>query len=181
MVRGPDRFCPATGAGDPSRADGQSGAPVTTRKGSPYAELWLGDPKLTDDQLMNAMMPLPILINRPIVVTPLSVKLCRPSKAVLEILPDPQRAPFVKEDGEKVGEPSLSHRRPRGLLFPGYFQTLTAPDALHPIGPNVPSCRIYQFLDEVQGLRSPAMRQRAMQSEYRSTTTGESRIRRQTG
>ena len=71
-------------------------------KGTPYAELGLGDPALTDDQLMDAMMAHPILINRPLVVTPLGVKLCRPSEAVLEILPDPQRSAFTKEDGEKV-------------------------------------------------------------------------------
>ena len=71
-------------------------------KGTPYAELGLADPALTDDQLVDAMMAHPILINRPLVVTPLGVKLCRPSEAVLEILPDPQRAAFTKEDGEKV-------------------------------------------------------------------------------
>ncbi|MGI4792975.1 MAG: arsenate reductase (glutaredoxin) [Janthinobacterium lividum] len=71
-------------------------------KGTPYAELGLADPALTDDQLINAMMVHPILINRPLVVTPLGVKLCRPSEAVLDILPDPQRAAFTKEDGEKV-------------------------------------------------------------------------------
>ena len=71
-------------------------------KGTPYAELGLADPALTDDQLVDAMIAHPILINRPLVVTPLGVKLCRPSEAVLEILPDPQRAAFTKEDGEKV-------------------------------------------------------------------------------
>ena len=71
-------------------------------KGTPYAELGLADPALTDDQLVDAMMAHPILINRPLVVTPLGVKLCRPSEAVLEILPDPQRAAFTKEDGEQV-------------------------------------------------------------------------------
>jgi arsenate reductase len=72
------------------------------RKGTPYDELGLDDPALTDDQLVDAMMAHPILINRPIVVTPLGVKLCRPSEAVLEILPNPQRGPFRKEDGEPV-------------------------------------------------------------------------------
>ena len=71
-------------------------------KGTPYAELRLDDAGLSDDQLVDAMMANPILINRPIVVTPLGVKLCRPSEAVLDILPDPQRGAFVKEDGEKV-------------------------------------------------------------------------------
>jgi arsenate reductase (glutaredoxin) len=61
------------------------------RKGSPYDELGLDDPKLTDDQLIDAMLANPILINRPIVVTPLGVKLCRPSEMVLEILPTPRR------------------------------------------------------------------------------------------
>jgi arsenate reductase len=71
-------------------------------KGTPYAELGLDNPDLTDDQLLDAMMAHPILINRPIVVTPLGVRLCRPSEQVLDILPGPQRGPFFKEDGEKV-------------------------------------------------------------------------------
>jgi arsenate reductase len=71
-------------------------------KGTPYAELGLGNPELTDGQLVDAMMAHPILINRPLVVTPLGVKLCRPSEAVLDILPDPQRGSFAKEDGEQV-------------------------------------------------------------------------------
>lgn len=75
---------------------------VLREKGTPYAELGLGDPSLTDDQLLDAMMAHPILINRPIVVTPLGVKLCRPSETVLDILPSPQRAAFSKEDGEPV-------------------------------------------------------------------------------
>jgi arsenate reductase (glutaredoxin) len=61
------------------------------RKGSPYDELGIDDPKWTDDQLIDAMFANPILINRPIVVTPLGVKLCRPSEIVLDILPTPQR------------------------------------------------------------------------------------------
>lgn len=75
---------------------------VLRQKGTPYAELGLDDPALTDDQLLDAMMAHPILINRPIVVTPLGVRLCRPSEAVLDILPDPQRGAFAKEDGERV-------------------------------------------------------------------------------
>ena len=71
-------------------------------KGTPYTELRLGNPSLTDDQLIDAMMAHPILINRPIVVSPLGVKLCRPSEAVLDLLPTPQQGPFTKEDGEKV-------------------------------------------------------------------------------
>ena len=70
-------------------------------KGTPYAELGLGNPALTDDQLLEAMMAHPILINRPIVVSPKGVKLCRPSEDVLDLLP-PQRGEFVKEDGERV-------------------------------------------------------------------------------
>jgi arsenate reductase (glutaredoxin) len=71
-------------------------------KGTPYHDLGLDDPNLTDDQLLDAMMARPILINRPIVVTPLGVKLCRPSEAVLDVLPLPQRGEFRKEDGELV-------------------------------------------------------------------------------
>lgn len=70
-------------------------------KGTPYAELGLGDPALSDAQLLDAMMTHPILINRPIVVSPKGVKLCRPSEDVLDLLP-PQRGAFVKEDGERV-------------------------------------------------------------------------------
>ncbi|EPR21169.1 arsenate reductase [Agrobacterium sp. TS43] len=71
-------------------------------KGTPYSEFGLGDTSLTDEHLVDAMMEHPILINRPIVVTPLGVKLCRPSEAVLDILPSEQRAAFTKEDGEVV-------------------------------------------------------------------------------
>ena len=74
---------------------------VIREKGTPYAELGLGDPALTDDQLLDAMLAHPILINRPIVVSPKGVKLCRPSEEVLDLLP-PQRGEFVKEDGERV-------------------------------------------------------------------------------
>lgn len=71
-------------------------------KGTPYAALGLGDTPLSDDELIDAMMAHPILINRPLVVTPLAVKLCRPSEAVLDILPSAQRGAFAKEDGEQV-------------------------------------------------------------------------------
>ena len=71
-------------------------------KGTPYAELGLGDPKWSDDELIDFMMEHPILINRPIVVTPLGAKLCRPSEAVLDILPNPDIGPFTKDDGEVV-------------------------------------------------------------------------------
>lgn len=70
-------------------------------KGTPFAELGLADTALTDDQLLDAMMTHPILINRPIVETPKGVRLCRPSELVLELLPNPI-ASFVKEDGEAV-------------------------------------------------------------------------------
>ncbi|RUP10531.1 arsenate reductase (glutaredoxin) [Hyphomicrobium sp.] len=72
------------------------------QKGTPYAELDLGNPKWTDDQLIDFMLEHPILINRPIVVTPLGVKLCRPSEAVLDILPNPHIGSFTKEDAEVV-------------------------------------------------------------------------------
>lgn len=71
-------------------------------KGTPFAELGLEDASLSDEALLDAMIQHPILINRPLVVTPLGVKLCRPSEAVLDILPDPQGGAFVKEDGEQV-------------------------------------------------------------------------------
>lgn len=71
-------------------------------KGTPHDELKLGDPGLSDEQLIDAMVEHPILMNRPIVVTPLGTRLCRPSEVVLDILPSPQRAAFVKEDGELV-------------------------------------------------------------------------------
>jgi arsenate reductase (glutaredoxin) len=75
---------------------------VLRRKGTPRDELGLDDLSLTDDRLLDAMMAHPILINRPIVVTSLGVKLCRPSEAVLDILPGPQRGAFAKEDGQPV-------------------------------------------------------------------------------
>jgi arsenate reductase len=71
-------------------------------KGTPYAELGLGDASLSDEQLLDAMMEHPILMNRPFVATPLGVRLCRPSEAVLDILPAGQKGAFTKEDGEQV-------------------------------------------------------------------------------
>ena len=71
-------------------------------KGTPFAELGLGNPDLTDAQLLDAMMEHPILINRPLVFSPLGVKLCRPSEAVLDLIPAAQRGAFAKEDGEAV-------------------------------------------------------------------------------
>ncbi|MFG1346715.1 arsenate reductase (glutaredoxin) [Xanthobacter autotrophicus DSM 431] len=70
-------------------------------KGTPYAELGLADPALTDDDLLDAMMAHPILINRPLVVSPRGVRLCRPSELALDLLP-PQQGAFAKEDGERV-------------------------------------------------------------------------------
>jgi arsenate reductase (glutaredoxin) len=72
-------------------------------KDTPFVELGLADPALSDDQLVDAMIEHPILINRPIVVSPLGVKLCRPSEVVLDLLDAPQRATFIKEDGQVVG------------------------------------------------------------------------------
>ncbi|MBT3071330.1 arsenate reductase (glutaredoxin) [Rhodomicrobium sp. Az07] len=71
-------------------------------KGTPYHDLGLDDPKWSDDELIDAMLAHPILINRPIVVTPKGVKLCRPSEEVLEVLPNPDIGPFTKEDGKVV-------------------------------------------------------------------------------
>ena len=75
-------------------------------KGTPYADVGLGDTSLSDDALVDAMMAHPILINRPLVVSPLGVKLCRPSDAVLDLLPSDQLGAFAKEDGEKVVDAS---------------------------------------------------------------------------
>jgi len=94
----------------PSRARlieliGAMGIPVREllrRKGTPYDELKLDDPALSDEALLDAMLAHPILINRPIVVTPLGTRLCRPSETVLDLLPAPQRGAFAKEDGEAV-------------------------------------------------------------------------------
>ncbi len=71
-------------------------------KGTPYAELGLDNPDLTDEQLLDAMLEDPILINRPFVITPLGTRLARPSEVVLDILPDTHKGPFTKEDGEQV-------------------------------------------------------------------------------
>ncbi|TFW12233.1 arsenate reductase (glutaredoxin) [Brevundimonas intermedia] len=75
---------------------------ILREKGTPYAELGLDDAALSDDQLLDAIEAHPILMNRPIVVTPLGVKLCRPSEAVLDLLPQEGLKPFAKEDGEVV-------------------------------------------------------------------------------
>jgi arsenate reductase len=75
---------------------------VLRQKGTPYQELDLGNVNWSDDELLDFMLAHPILINRPIVVTPMGTKLCRPSEAVLDILVNPQRDAFTKEDGEVV-------------------------------------------------------------------------------
>ena len=88
---------------------------VLRETGTPFHELGLGDANLTDAQLLDAMMAHPVLINRPIVVSPLGVKLCRPSEAVLDLLPNPQQAAFTKEDGERVVDASGRRVAPVGL------------------------------------------------------------------
>lgn len=84
------------------QAMGMPARDLLRQKGTPYDELGLGAPKWTDEQLIDFMLQSPILINRPIVVTPLGTRLCRPSEAVLDILSKPQQAAFSKEDGEAV-------------------------------------------------------------------------------
>lgn len=91
-------------------------------KGTPYVELGLGNSNLADEQLIDAMMAHPILINRPLVVTPLGVKLCRPSEVVLDILPPQQRA-FAKEEGKQVVDEA-------GDRLEASFQA--AAEAMHP-------------------------------------------------
>lgn len=83
----------------------RTGAPLRDllrEKGTPFAELGLGDPAVSDDELLDAIEAHPVLLNRPIVVTPRGVRLCRPSEAVLDLLPEDGLKPFVKEDGEVV-------------------------------------------------------------------------------
>lgn len=81
---------------------GLSPRELLREKGTPFADLDLGDPELSDDRLIDAMMEHPILINRPLVVSPLGVKLCRPSEEVLDLIPANQQAAFAKEDGEQI-------------------------------------------------------------------------------
>jgi arsenate reductase len=83
-------------------AAGMTPRALLREKGTPYADLGLDDETLSDEALIDAMLAHPILINRPLVVTPLGVKLCRPSEVVLDILPNVQRGAFAKEDGEQV-------------------------------------------------------------------------------
>jgi arsenate reductase len=83
-------------------------------KGTPYADLGLADPTLTDDQLLDAMLAHPVLIERPFVVTPAGVRLCRTSELVLDILTAPQQGAFAKEDGEKVVDAAGHKARTNG-------------------------------------------------------------------
>lgn len=83
-------------------AMGTAVRPLLREKGTPYGELDLANPKWSDDELLDFMLAHPILINRPIVETPLGTRLCRPSELVLDILPQGQLAAFTKEDGESV-------------------------------------------------------------------------------
>lgn len=91
-------------------ATGQPVRALLREKGTPYAELGLADPKLTDAQLFEFIAQHPILLNRPIVVTPLGAKLCRPAEAVLELLPAPKLAPFTKESGEVIRDDGVRRR-----------------------------------------------------------------------
>ena len=84
------------------RQAGLSVREAVREKGTPFVELGLDNPGTTDEQLIDAMLAHPILINRPFVVTPAGVRLCRPSEVVLDILPVPQQGAFTKEDGEAV-------------------------------------------------------------------------------
>ncbi len=83
-------------------ATGQPARALLREKGTPYHELGLDDAAKTDEELIDAMLAHPILINRPLVVTPLGTRLCRPSEVVLDLLPQAQRGAFIKEDGEQV-------------------------------------------------------------------------------
>ena len=94
------------------RAMGITPRDLLRRKGTPYDELGLDDAKWTDSELLGFMLKHPILINRPIVVTPLGTRLCRPSEAVLDILPNPEIGAFTKEDGEVIAAgPPKRHER----------------------------------------------------------------------
>lgn len=88
-------------------AAGMNVRELLRERGTPYAELDLGNPKWTDDELLDFIVQHPILMNRPVVVTPLGTKLCRPSEAVLELLPVGPLPPFQKEDGEMVEDPGV--------------------------------------------------------------------------
>lgn len=85
---------------------------LAREKGTPFHDLGLGEPDVTGDRIIDAMIEHPILINRPVVVSPIGVKLCRPSEAVLDILPERQRGAFAKEDGERVVDAAGNCVRP---------------------------------------------------------------------
>ncbi|MDP3908245.1 arsenate reductase (glutaredoxin) [Novosphingobium sp.] len=93
---------------------GTTARALLREKGTPYAELGLDNADLTDAQLIDAMMAHPALINRPLVVSPLGVKLCRPSEEVLDLIPADQRAAFAKEDGEQVIDASGNRVKQEG-------------------------------------------------------------------
>jgi len=84
------------------RRAGMTPRDLLREKGTPFHELGLSNPKLTDDELIDAMTQHSILINRPLVVSPLGVRLCRPSETVLDLIPAPQQGAFTKENGEQV-------------------------------------------------------------------------------
>lgn len=98
------------------------------RKGTLYAELGLDKQHVTDDQLLDAMLAHPILINRPFVVTPKGTRLCRPSELVLDILPNPRRDSCTKEDGEVVSDTQKQHGALLPNIDPALFQTPLTPD-----------------------------------------------------
>lgn len=109
-------------------------------KGTPYAELGLGDPALSDDALIDAMMAHPVLINRPLVVSPIGVKLCRPSETVLDLLPAPQQGAFSKEDGERVVDASRERVAPTsGCCTPETPQGVCCPPKPEK-APDAPCC-----------------------------------------
>ena len=100
------------------KASGLSVRAALREKGTPYADLGLGDPGLTDQQLLDAMMAHPILINRPFVITEKGTRLSRPSEVVLDILPTPQRGFFAKENGEVVIDENGERVGPGSLVHP---------------------------------------------------------------
>jgi len=100
------------------KASGLSVRAALRERGTPYADLGLGDPGLTDQQLLDAMMAHPILINRPFVITEKGTRLSRPSEVVLDILPTPQRGFFAKENGEVVIDENGERVGPGSLVHP---------------------------------------------------------------
>ena len=122
---------------------------VLREKGTPYAELDLANAKWTDEELLDFIQQYPILLNRPFVITPLGVRLCRPSEMVLDILPDPQQGSFIKEDGEVVidaeGAVSKSVSNPLADLPQVQAEHFRAPDPAQLLRPHVDGGRkMYQ-------------------------------------